>query len=439
MRTPYVSHIFGEEVTQKLMSGRGWLNAGVASSIPWPASDVCIEYAGVEYFLRGSEKEGNPSPPGITVTCGAGKEDEAIANIYRLTSILSWHFNGYVDVSGYIYGGGPALYGNPRNVYSEVGTFGEKSFQARHLPIIDDENTRKSLAFWREGKRLARVHDGYSFLSFYKVIEAQFKSKGEKIKWIQDNIPNLDGRAAERVQELLKNNIDVGRHLFESGRCAVAHASFEGEIVDPDIPEDRRRLSDDLVIMEELARTCIADFLNVPNSSSLYSNRDRLEPWRDLINQRSLEELMKGGEPEDVDDLDELIVSVGIWPDGPLKGLEKMKLRVLGVNRGVLKIALINESETIVLVFYLDYPDGKIHTNLDEGGIIADQAKQTEEDATTYYTYFHSVLGNEIVEITHENYEPVDCEIVIPVNIIPIAVEEGVRRALENFRNQRQT
>lgn len=38
MKTPYVPHIFGEQVQRKLAGRRGWLTAGVASSIPWPGT-----------------------------------------------------------------------------------------------------------------------------------------------------------------------------------------------------------------------------------------------------------------------------------------------------------------------------------------------------------------------------------------------------------------
>jgi hypothetical protein len=102
-KTPYIPHIFGEEVERKLSSKRGWLTAGVASSIPWPSFDVCVVYAGDEYYLRGTERNGQPSPPCISIANQEGKHDEAIGKIYRFTSILSWFMGGYVDVSGYIY------------------------------------------------------------------------------------------------------------------------------------------------------------------------------------------------------------------------------------------------------------------------------------------------------------------------------------------------
>jgi len=168
------------------------------------------------------------------------------------------------------------------------------------MPIIEHENVRKALAFWREGKRLDEIHDSYAFLSFYKVIESQFSDGKAKADWIAANIENLTDRAAKRVAELRAEGIDVSRHIFDSGRCADAHARLEGEIIDPDIPADRRRLSADLVIMEELARIDIRDELKVPDSRSLYRTRDRLEPWAPLILPSALDVLKKGGTPDDV-------------------------------------------------------------------------------------------------------------------------------------------
>lgn len=97
---------------------------------------------------------------------------------------------GYVDVSGYIWGSHPTLYGD-RTVYSSMGIAGAKPFNCNHMPRIEDENVRKALAFCREGKRLDEVHDSYAFLSFYKVIESQFSDGRKKGEWISNNISKL--------------------------------------------------------------------------------------------------------------------------------------------------------------------------------------------------------------------------------------------------------
>lgn len=439
MKTPYVPHIFGEEVERKLRSRRGWLTAGVASSIPWPSSDVCVLYAGDEYFLRGTERGDKRSPPCITVACKDDGADEAIAKVYRFTSMLSWFAGGYVDVSGYVWGSHPILYSG-RTVYSSIGIAGAKSFNCNHMPIVEQEHVRKALAFWREGKRLDEVHDSYAFLSFYKVIESQFSDGQKKAEWISANIDKLTDRAAKRVMELRAAGIDVSRHLFDSGRCAVAHASLDGKIIDPDIPADRRRLSADLVIMEELARIYIRDELRVPDSHSLYQTRDRLEPWTPLLPPTVLEVLKQGRTPDDVSALTGRIVSIGVWPDGPIPGLERMTMHVDAVENGVVKIVLINERKTSLLVFFLDYRSGRVHTNLEDGGLLHGENKPDENDVKAYATFFYKVFSNGIAELTCEGYEPIDCEVVFPVNMMMItSAEQAIAEAVERFRKENES
>ncbi len=343
---------------------------------------------------------------------------------------------GYVDVSGYIWGSHPCLYGDPRTVYSSLGIAGTKSFNCNHMPIIEQENIRKALAFWREGKRLAEVHDSYAFLSFYKVVESQFSESRKKADWVAKNIERLTDRAAKRVAVLREAEIDVNRHLYDSGRCAVAHASLEGEIVDPDSPADRKRLSADLVVIEELARIYIRDELKVPDSRTLYRSRNRLGPWEPLLSEAKIATLKSGGSPEDIDELQGLHVSVGLWPDGPIPALEHMTMHVDAVSEGVVKIVLINERKTILLVFFLDYKSGQAHTNLEDGGLLYGDNSPEETDVKAYATFFYKVLGNGIAELTIANMEPVNCEVFIPVNIIPPNPDEAISEAVQRFRDE---
>ena len=394
MQTPYVPHIFGDEVERRLRRPVGWLTAGVDSSIAWPSPDVCVIYSGDEYFLRGTERAGKPSPPGISIHCVANQVDVAISKIYCFTSILSWFLDGYVDVSGYVSGSRPFLYGDPRSVFSSLGLAGR--FDCNHMPIVEAESTRRALAFWREGQRLTHVHDGYAFLSFYKVIESQFSDSKKKTAWISQAIDRMADDAGKRIAELRVQGVDVNRHLFDSGRCAVAHASLDGEIVDPDIPEDRRRLSSDLVIIRELARTYIRDELQVPTARSLYTSRDRLAPWESLFSPRALGKLRRGRSAADISPLNGLRVSIALWPDGPVPGLEEMALSVEDLHDGIVKVVACNKRETVFLVFWMDFPSGRLHTDLESGGYVDASPELTEQDVRAYSTYFHNVLGNRI-------------------------------------------
>jgi hypothetical protein len=279
MNTHNKKQTFEEEFRKKLLGKNWWLIAGVASSIPWPSLDQCIEYAGEDYFLRGSDRDGKPSPPGITIACDKNNTNATLSKMYKFTSILSWFIGGYVDVSGYICSSAPgSTYDNLTTVYSTLGIAWDRPLICNNMPIIKDDNVRKALAFWREGKRLEHVHCSYSFLSFYKVIESQFLNTKEKKEWISSALDKLTDDAEKRVIELRNTGIDVNKHLYESGRCAVAHASLERQIIDPDIASDRQRLASDLIIVKELAKLFISEELKVPTLKSLYRSRNKQKP-----------------------------------------------------------------------------------------------------------------------------------------------------------------
>ena len=99
-------------------------------------------------------------------------------------------------------------------------------------------------------------------------------------------------------------------------------------------------------------------------------------------------------------------------------------------------LSYANVVATIALVFAMDVAKGRVHTLLNEGGMRAGD-ELAEQDVEDYTRYFHSVIGNRTVELSVEGAEPVDCEVVIPVNIIPRAPEEAVAQALEQFRQSR--
>lgn len=436
MRTPYVPHVFGEEVERKLRSRKGWLSAAVASSIPWPKKDVWIQYAGDDFILRGTENGQQPAAPAITAPGTPQQIEEGLAKVYRLTSVLGWFLNGYVDVVETIQGSHPMGFSaQMRQAYSDLGQFGDRGFDCNHMPIIESENVRIALAFWREGQRLTRVHDSYAFLSYFKVIESQYQQGADRADWFARHVDLMTGEAGARAAQLRADRVDVGRHLYDSGRNAVAHASFGGGIVDPDIPADRRRIAADLVLMRELARYYIARELMVPTAQELYRTRNRIEPWEPLIDEGALAVLKAGGTPEVEMGLDGMAVALNLWPDGSMPGLSRLIMRVDAVHKGTAKLLLLNDRMTVAFAFVIDFRKGRIHTQLDNSGLLQNnEHRPTEEDVREFYTVFHRVNGNAVVELRIEGREPVDCEVVIPVNIIPRNPEEAASEAVEAFR-----
>ncbi|WP_186027337.1 methylamine utilization protein MauJ [Burkholderia gladioli] len=443
MKTPYVPHWFGIAALDRINGRRGWLSVGVASSIAWSQDDVWIEYDGHEYFLQGvkREQEGEVrSAPGISTPAERDQMDEAMARLYRFTSILGFYKRGYVDITSRTWGTSIIRHGAIRDAYTEVTHGVAHGFDCNHMPIIEDDQVRKALAFLREGRRLSRVHDAYSFLSFFKVVESQMPSE-QRVEWVGKNLDQLtEERVVNRIKELRDQGIDVNRHLFDSGRCAVAHASIGKVIVDPDIPADRQRIAADLCIIEALANRYIKVDAGVPDEMDLYSNRDRVAPLYPLMRPESVETLKAGGAVEAAAQLGQLegaTVSVNLWPHPPADQFREMTLLPIDSGDGVLRFVTLSSRGTIVLAFAMDVANGKLHTLLNESGL-RQGAEIAEQDIEDFTRYFHSVIANGKVELRVKGgVEPVDCEVVIPVNIIPQAPEEAVQRALEQFRRSR--
>jgi hypothetical protein len=308
------------------------------------------------------------------------------------------------------------------------------------MPVIGDDRVRKALAFLREGRRLEHVHAPYSFLSFFKVIESQFDSP-TRVAWVERNLDLItEERAVKRIKELRAQGVNVNDHLFDSGRCAVAHAGVGRSIVDPDIPADRKRILADLDVISALATRYIKVDAGVPDEVHLYETRDRVAPWYSLMTPQAVTALQAGKAVEKAEDLGKLAggtVSVRLWPDPPAKQFREMTLLPVAAGDGVVKFFALNVRQTILLAFLIDVRSGRMQTLLNEGGLRRG-AEITEEDVEDYTRYFHSVVGNGTVELAIDGAEPVDCDVVIPVNIIPQVPEEAVARALEHFRLSKQ-
>jgi hypothetical protein len=303
------------------------------------------------------------------------------------------------------------------------------------MPIIEDDQVRKALAFAREGGRLRRVHEPYSFLSYFKVIESQLAANDRRA-WVAKNLELLTGEAAKRVVNLRELGIDVNTHLFDSCRCAVAHASISGTIVDPDIPADRTRIAADLDIMEALANRYIRIDAGVPNDRELYRTRDRIAPWYQFVSAQAVKDLRGGGHVKNIECLGALegaAVSLRLWPDPPAAQFKSMKLVAISSGDGAVHFILVNARETIALAFAMDFTVGRMHTLLSDSRMRGNE-HSTAQDVEDFTRYFHSVIANRKVEMTIDGAEPVECDIVIPVNIIPRAPENMVAEALADFR-----
>lgn len=415
---PYVAHEFGDDAESHYRTAMGWLTAACSASIAWSQEDVRVSYDGDSYFLRGiRDRNGHRSGPAITMRCKTGQDNEVMGKICRFASILGWYKRGYVDVGGYVTSTAPILYSEPQ---SHAGTIagGPHGFDCNYLPLIRDERTRRALAFWREGARLHHIHAGYSFLSFFKVIESQFDKSSERVAWIAAALPALEGDAAKRVAQLGAEVADVGRHIYDSGRSAIAHAQYADGRGDPDVPEDRRRLTLDLAVIEALARRFITDELRVPDEMQVYRSRDRLEALEPFVPAEVRQALRsKTHVSRRRVGLHGIRVGLSQWPRPPVRTFSELTLRVTEVHHGWVIVSGSNAAGSANLGFALDFPSGRAHIDFDKLSYQVTAETKTVEDAIAVIELRKQVIGNGRMELWLPDGGRLDFEVVIPVNV----------------------
>ena len=203
-----------------------------------------MTFQGREFLLRPETEQLAPSvalayDPPLT-------DKEALLLIRRFLSSLSWVEAGPLHETFGIGTGG-----HPGSVGKGGARLINPKFRVDYLPEAKDPKAQLCLALYREAMNLNS--EPFQFLGFFKIINALFEKGTDQKAWINKTLPLLnDHWVLERLKELKKRHSDIGEYLYESGRCAVAHA-FSKPLVDPDDPEDTQRLSADLPVIRALA------------------------------------------------------------------------------------------------------------------------------------------------------------------------------------------
>lgn len=217
-----------------------WVVVGVDSPVAWPTTETEIEFRRHKLVLRPGSKEVVPSvafehPATLSF-------DDALLVVRQFLSSLAWVERSAVREEGVTGGTHPVRIGWPLK-----GNVITHNFRQNYLPDPPNPRVRLALSLYREALGLNSV--AYAFLGFFKIINLIRETGREQKDWINAALPYIkDHRAVERKTELCRAEPDVGAYLYESGRCAVAHA-YSQPIADPENVADRTRLTKDLPLI----------------------------------------------------------------------------------------------------------------------------------------------------------------------------------------------
>jgi len=238
-----------------------WLNVGVSGEAAWPEQETKILFGGHELVLRPATKDTEQS---VHVALQGLSDVEALTLINRFLSILAWcDDQGMENLYGW--SGNPVPVSVPRRSRS----IGSSIVFPFYRDIENDQKIRLALALYREAKTINSIP--FEFLSYFKILNMFWKDKfrnhkNELVEGLRNVLPRIsDEETLKRIDALTKQHSDVANYLYQSGRCAVAHANSD-PIVDPDDVSDLKRLSEDMWIIKAVAEFLIENELHVSRS-----------------------------------------------------------------------------------------------------------------------------------------------------------------------------
>lgn len=226
----------------------------VENSALWPTEEATVDFMGNELTLR---------PPTENDAADVRMYYEHPENqllafeiILRFLSALSWSKRCPARARLRIECTNPMRGGKGTN--SPILCQG---FVPINLKSPDNPKARLAIAIYREAKSVRNTL--YEFLSYFKIINIVHNNGPSQKKWINDIIPHLsEKKALNRIDQLRPIESDIGSYLYESGRCAVAHAGVD-PVVDPDNPNDFLRLSADMPVAQALAEYLMVNELGL--------------------------------------------------------------------------------------------------------------------------------------------------------------------------------
>lgn len=262
-----------------------------------------------------------------------------------------------------------------------------------------------------------------------------------KIKtWIARAVDRISGNITKDVLETLEADgiIDLADHLYASGRCAIAHAS-SNPIIDPDRPEDARRLFQELPLVEALAALAIEENLGVKASTTNYREHlYELAGFKEIFGKELVDKIVNHEELPQNTQVDIPKIDIRLYRHNQLDSLSNLEPLGFQVDAGQMRLAFVRSEIPLQVEFTLNFDDERLEFDI-QNGIFG-----SEDDGSPSYACSRADI-QEFAKLYYLNgcLEIYDSETgvqiarkdaFIPVNVV--VQPEGFDREIESWRNE---
>jgi hypothetical protein len=418
----------GEDVPPWHKPGK-WVQAGI-TGMGFPREPIEVPFRGrALYLIPGKAKDENSAfgdlYPVVALEHTGMSFEDGQRLISSFVNSVAWVRRAPVQTA--VFGGGSRVHGlGGKDAQAVVDGY----FELNYLPDPADEKGRLALAFYREGLTLNSV--AYQCLSFFKILNITLANSKAQKDWIDANIAAArklapDTRDWEKNAGFDPTKETAGNYLYVSNRCAVAHA-FNDPLIDPDDPDDRRRLANDLPMVRALAEHFIEHEFGVKSYMTVWREHlYELHGFKELLG-AALVARIQAKEEVPVADFPALpAMSARLAFRNRFVSLEDMTVEVVDCAEGKVNLALNSENGLASVMLVLDFNgerlDFEIFDHLatkDDGSLAGAQA------AVDRLRFVDLYLGNGKLEIWSANQRLSRKDAFIPVNV-------DLRRTHENY------
>jgi hypothetical protein len=410
---PYIRTGTGEEAEAFGKQRGEWTVASLRQSIGWTQKPITIDYAGRTFLLLPEDEQNLPA------IATMGPHAVSRRAILEFASALAWSIGGSVDVESWT-GGNRIFRTGKRQLGGQVTS---QVFHVSYLPDPQDANHRLALALFHEGSTLTYVHTAYSFLSFYKVINLVCGPNGTKqIEWINAHVPAIKHhRAKERLAQLQKDGEDIGKYIYQSCRCAIAHAGDpRNPVIDPHNLDDERRLGSDLPLIITLAEIALEE-MGVKSSQTVWKeHRYELSGFEKMFAPDLLAVLKAGGDPKKGEVNLPKRISLRMWGHSPYSPFEAMTPVSVAWGDGEFAITCKSREQGYSVDVVLNFPNDRltaeVHINKDE--LKDDGSAEFVETTLDVDRLFWDWNGNGCLEVWSDTECLGRCDAFMPVNVM---------------------
>lgn len=399
--------------TPELRVNGEWLCVNVDTRLSWPTVPQSFIFEGHTLWVIPYTTDNHP---GLALNRPANLDrDEAWAMLHRALSVLSWVQDSGAAVVHMTGGNLPRMMGLSRQYGGAI----QDAFDLSDLPQIQDDRGRLALALIREGRGLN--HPAYAFLSFYRALETAIPDGAARGTWLTEQIDNIEGcRAKEALAKLRETvNGDIGVHLRDSGRHAIAHAKSD-PIINPDDPRDARRLQSELPIIEALAVLAIEQHLGVQTRHRVWQEHlYELRGWKLVFGEEIVAGVLAGNPPTEGQEVDAPVINVRLRRSAPFAPFEEM--RPLQASYGIGKIEVVYQSADCLvdLIFWLNFAEERLEFDV-QNSIVArdDGTVNAAMNGKELQRFYRDYFGNGELQIWETKTGSLisRCDAFIPVN-----------------------